>query len=246
MIHVFGHPDPPVPRLIAALAARGHAVSAAPSGPQAPATAGPPGSGPAGAGPAHATLVLGPGEAMDPMALGVLLGGWRKAEGSRLLILSLLGAHPDAGAPRLRRMWELEERAREFALPVLTLRLAPLLGPESPLWLKLRSRPRLPRGGRALLNPVAEHDVIETLERSLDGRARWRGWYEVAGPEPVSLSELAEFARGAGPALRFGSGAWEPPLAELDEHRLCEAGPWIEHFGITPRPIAERVAEWAA
>jgi hypothetical protein len=227
VIHVYGAADEPVPRLIAALAARGHTVGGGRSGPGE-----------------NATLVLGPGPALDEAALGVLLGGWSKAPGARVLVLSLIGAHPDARALRLHRLWELEERARGSGLPVLTLRLAPLVGPTSPLWLKLRTRPRLPREGRQLLNPVAETDVIETLERALDGRAKWKGWFELAGADAISLAELAALASARGPGN--GRGAWEPPLEEMAEHRLCEPGPWQRHFGIEPRPIAALAAEWVA
>jgi uncharacterized protein YbjT (DUF2867 family) len=114
------------------------------------------------------------------------------------------------------------------------------------LWLRLRSGSSPRRGGALLLNPVAESDVVETLDRALCGRAEWSGWYEVAGPEVWSLAELAAVAREAGPALPAGSGAWEPPLDELEEHRLAEAGPWLEHFGMTVRPLAEQAREWAA
>jgi hypothetical protein len=97
-----------------------------------------------------------------------------------------------------------------------------------------------------LLNPLAEGDAIETLERAVGGRAEWRGWFEVAGPEVWNLAELGELALQAGPQLPRGSGAWEPPLAELDEHRLAEADRWLSHFQLAARPLAERAAEWAA
>lgn len=229
MIHVYGAADPPVPRLLAALAARGHATSRE--------------AAVAGDDPA-ATLVLGPGAQLDALALGVLLGAWRRAKHGRVLMLSLIGAHPDAHAPRLKALWELEEQARGAALPVLTLRLAPLLGPVSPLWLRLRSRPRLPDGGRKLLNPVDESDVLETLDRALSGKAPWKGWYEVAGPEALSLAELAELAKAAGPARE--RGGWEPPLEELREHRLGEHQPWAAHFGLAPGSITARAREWAS
>jgi uncharacterized protein YbjT (DUF2867 family) len=230
MIHVFGAVDPPVPRLIAQLAARGHRVGAGARGESEPADR-------------DSTLVLGPGPELDDLALGVLLGAWRKAPGARLLVVSLIGAHPDARAARLKRLWELEERARGFALPVLTLRLAPIVGPASPLWLKLGSRPRLPRGGRDVVQPVFESDVIETLERALDGRAKWNGWYEVAGPEPLTLAELAALASAR--AAPHGRGEWEPPLDEMMEQRLCEPEPWLRHFALTPHSITEQAAAWA-
>ena len=230
MIHVFGTPDPPIPRLIAALAGRGHALARTPD------------AKPSGA----ATLVLGAEKSLDPLALGVLAGAWRKTGHARLLVLSALGAHPDARAPRLRRLWELEESARGLGLPVLVLRLGALIGPDSPLWRKLRSRPRLPHGGRTLVQPVAELDVLEALERALDGRAAWKGWYEVAGSEPLTLAELAALAAGgARDHASLAGGAWEPPLDEMNEHRLAEAEPWLSHFQLTPHPIREEAPAWA-
>jgi len=230
VIHAYGTPDPPVPRLLDALLKLGHPVSA-------------------GAAPGKrrdSTLVLAAGGAPDFTALGVLLGAWRTAPGARVLVLSRLGVHPDARAARLRWLWMLEEHARAAGLPVLTLRLGPLIGPHSPLWQRLRSRPRLPRGGAKLLNPVAEADVIETLARALDGRARWEGWFEVAGPDVLSLAELAALAREAGPPPRGVRGAWEPPLRELEEHRLAEADAWLQHFAMRVRPIGQQAVEWAA
>ena len=225
-------PAPPRPgsagdRLLQALARRGHAVGGA----TAPA--------------AGATLFVCPA----PEEPAPDLRAWRAAHAQagepRLLLVTRLGTHPDALQPRLRECWTLEEDARRAGLPLLVLRLGPLLGPDSPLWRRLRSDPALPRGGTKLLNPVAESDVVETLERALAGRADWSGWWEVAGPGTWSLAELAPLARGAGPALPAGSGAWEPPLAELEEHRLAEAGPWLEHFGMSVRPLEEAAREWA-
>jgi uncharacterized protein YbjT (DUF2867 family) len=190
--------------------------------------------------------VLAAGGAPDFAALGVLLGAWRAAPGARVLVLSSLGAHPDARAARLRWLWMLEEHARASGLPVLTLRLGPLIGPRSPLWLRLRRQPRLPRGGEKLLNPVAESDVVETLARALEGRAKWEGWFELAGPDAMSLAEMATLAREAGPPPRGENGAWEPPLRELSEHRLAEADGWLEHFAMRVRPVGEQALEWAA
>jgi uncharacterized protein YbjT (DUF2867 family) len=225
VIHLFGRAEAPVPRLIERLRQRGHGVAAAVSEPGE-----------------AATLVLGPGSDLGAemeLALGVLLGAWRRAPSARVLIVSRVGAHPDARSPQLRYLWRLEELVRGHAIPSLTLRLAPLIGAESPLWLKLRSRPRLPRDGRQLIQPVAEADVVDTLALALDGGARWNGWYEVAGPRVMSLAELAELARAAGPAP--GRGAWEPSIAEIEEQRLCEPPIWMEAFGITPRPVAPPV-----
>ena len=229
MIHLYGAPDPPIPRLAAALAARGHRLVA--EGGRIPGES--------------STLVVGAGATLDPMALGVLLGAWRKTPRARVLVISALGAHPDARAPRLLHLWELEEAVRAMKIPSLTLRLAPLAGPDSPFWQRLRSRPRLGSRMHGFVQPVAEADVIDTLDRALAGQVEWEGWYELAGPDVFELGELVELAGSAGPPLPSGAGEWEPPLAEIAEHRVAETGPWTAHFGITPRPLAGQVASWA-
>src|SRR5687767_12706729 len=141
VIRVAGNPGPPVRRLIAGLEGREPAIE----------------------GPA--TLVVGAGSLSKGERVEALVDERRPA---RLLLLSALGAHPDARDHRLRSLWDIEEAARATGLPLLTLRLGPLVGPESPLWQRLRSRPRLPRRGEALLMPVVEEDVVEALAQALD------------------------------------------------------------------------------
>jgi len=227
VIHVWGAPDPPAPRLVDALRQRGHAFGAE----KVPAADAP------------ATLVLAAGNDLDPMALGVLLGGWRYARGARVLVISRLGAHPDARAKSLRALWELEEHVRSTGMRSVTLRLAPLLGPQSPLWLKLRSAPRLPGGGRARIQPVEESDAVEAISRLLSDQVSWEGWFEIAGRESFTLAELVELAATAGPRA-LGAGAWEPPLAEMAEHRLAEPDHWLERFAMRLRPLREAVSSW--
>lgn len=236
MIHAFGHPDPPVPRLMQALATRGLPVSV---GSARPAQG-------AGEDQVPATLVLGAGTGLDPLSLGALLAGWGRAPGARVMVLGAQGTHRDATVPRLRRLWDLEEAVRASSLPVLTLRLGPMLGPGSPLWLRLRSRPRLAGNEHLMLQPMLEEDVAETLVRAIAGRARWEGWYEVVGAEVLSLRELSDLARAGGARLLFGAGAWEPPIEELRVLRLAEPEAWLRHFELEPRPIGEEVARWAA
>jgi uncharacterized protein YbjT (DUF2867 family) len=210
-------------RLLAALAARGHAVVASPE------------ALPAGDEPV--TLVVADGPSVFNF-LGVVraLGARR----FRVLVLSRLGAHPDARAATLQRLWRLEEHVRGGGAPTLTLRLGPLVGPETPFWRKLRSRPALPNGGRKPVNPVAERDVVETLARALEGQAPWRDWFEVAGRETYSLAELRDLAA----RTRGGThGEWEPALEEILEHRLAESEPWASTFGIRPTPVAEWAGE---
>jgi hypothetical protein len=226
VIVVPGQLDAPADRLLASLAARGL---------PAPVTADtlPPGDGPV-------TLAISAGPFVFDFA-GLVAAVGRPF---RVLMLSRLGACPEAKAQTLRRLWRLEEHVRGGGAPTLTLRFAPLLGDQAPLWNQLRARPMLPRGGRQLLNPVLESDAVETIARALDGRAAWEGCHEVAGPEAWSLAGLRDLARGTGPALR--PRAWEPSLDEMAEHRPADSGRWSAHFGIAPRPIADALREDAA
>lgn len=227
MIVVPGPLDPPAARLLAALGERG---VDAPLEPRAL----PPGDDPV-------TLAVSTGPfVFDFAGLVAALAG----RPFRVLLLSRLGAHPDANAPGLRRLWRLEEHVRGGGAPTLTLRFAPIVGDGAPLWNRLRSRPSLPRGGRMLLHPVHEADAVETLVRALADPAPWSGWYEVAGPEIFSLAELRDLAVARGPGA--DAGAWEPPLDELAEHRLAESAPWLARFGLAPEPLAARLAERAA
>ena len=216
MISVPGRPDGPAPRLLEGLAG----VSAL------------------------ETLVLSTGSAPTWKELDLLLAEWAGKPHGRLLVLGTLGAHRDARVPRLRALWRIEEKARATGRPVLALRLAPLVGPASPLWLRLRAAGALPRAERALLQPVAEADAVATLRAACAATEEWAGWYDVAGPEAMTLEELAALA-GRCPSLPRGAGAWEPSPQELGEQRLCDDGPWRERFAITPRRVSEVAASWA-
>ncbi|HET7225519.1 MAG TPA: hypothetical protein VFK69_07355, partial [Candidatus Eisenbacteria bacterium] len=140
-----------------------------------------------------------------------------------------------------RALWAIEELARGSGVPTLALRLGPVVAPELPLWRRLARCGRLPRGGTKLVNPVTLADAIETLRRAFAIEAAWEGWYEVAGAEAWSLAELAAAARDTASA---GPAAWEPPLAELLEHRLAECGPWLERFRLAPHALSHEVRGW--
>ena len=226
MIVTPGPLDPPAGRLLEALSALGHAVSEAQMLP---------------AGTSPVTVAVSGGRFVFNLAA---LVGSLAPRPIRILVLSRLGAHPDARAASLQRLWRLEEHVRGAGAPALTLRFAPLVGDESPLWRKLRGRPSLPRGGRQLLNPALESDAVETLVRALADPAPWSGWCEVAGPEVWSLSELRDAASATkGPSE---GAAWEPGLEEMAEHRLAESEPWASRFALTPGSVAEYARRSAA
>lgn len=227
MIVAPGPLGAPASRLLAALAAKGHDVREASAG--------------LPSGDAPVTLAISDGPFLFDFAGLVRAIAPRPF---RVLMLSRLGAHPDAKAASLQRLWRLEEHVRGGGAPTLTLRFAPLLGPDTPLWNKLRTQPSLPRGGRTQLNPVAERDAVETLVRALASDAPWSDWYEVAGPRVWTLGELCGLARDAGRGR--DAGEWEPSLDEMAEHRLAESAPWCARFGITPMPIEQAVREEVA
>ncbi len=210
-------------RMIAALRARGLEIHDSPE----PARDGP------------VTLLIS--TPVDWMRLGVRFAPWLVRRGARVVVLSRIGAHPDARAPGLRDLWRLEEYARVSLVPTLVLRFGPLVARESPFWMRLRSRPRLGPEGRHPVMPVLEEDAVTALERALREERPGEGWFEVVGPEARSLAEWAEIAAPSGPGAPEGAGGWEPPVEELTEHRLSEPEPWQERFAIP----AQRVTAWA-
>ena len=185
----------------------------------------------------RATLLLT--TPVDWMALGVRMAPWRVARGARIVVLSRIGAHPDAAAPGLRDLWRLEEYARVSLIPTLTLRFAPLVAVESPFWKKLASAPKLGREANAVIMPVLEEDAVQVLARALAETKPAEGWFEITGPEARSLGEWSALAAGGG--ATNGGGEWEPDLEELVEHRLSEVEVWQERFGLR----AHSVSSWA-
>ena len=91
-------------------------------------------------------------------------------------------------------------------------------------------------GGRESRDEQRPGDEADEREPPVDGRGPWRGWYEVAGAEAVTLAELRDLAAHTAGGTR--GGAWEPPLEEIREHRLAEPQPWAAEFGIAPAPLA--------
>jgi len=186
------------------------------------------------------TWIVGPGS--DP-ELAANIAREAVAGRDRILVLGWIGVHPDARAQALRVLWSLEERCRATGLPTLAVRLGPLCGPSAPLWRALAGAAPAGRLARKLVHPVCEADVIEALDRALAGAAAWEAWYEVGGPDVLSLGELAALARASHAA---GGGAWEPDRAVLAEQRLIEPEIWARWAGITPASVAAEAGRWAA
>jgi hypothetical protein len=221
MIHAPGAAHGAMARLVPALKARGLAITDA----ESPDLEG------------GATLLIS--TPVDWMRLGVWLAPWRVARGARIVVVSRVGAHPDARAAGLRDLWRLEEYARVSLIPTLTLRLAPLVSKQSPFWTQLAANPRLGAEARQLVMPVLEEDALGALERALREERPAEEWFEVVGPDARSLEEWAAIASRGGTPGTAVAGAWEPEIEELAEHRLCEPELWQERFAVRARSVIQ-------
>jgi uncharacterized protein YbjT (DUF2867 family) len=181
--------------------------------------------------------VVGPGETQAQVR------GWlgRNPDAGGLVVLGWGGTHRDARAAALRAQWDLEEACRALPTRVLVLRVAPLVGAASPFWLRLRSAGA---SGNRPFQPVAEADVVETLRRAAVDDGGWGEWFDVAGRDAWTLTELSAMAAPRGPGA--GPGSWEPEPEILAEQKLVDPAPWMARFGISPVPLAEEIGRWAA
>ena len=194
-----------------------------------------------------AWMLAGP-RAIDPARVGVVGTAHAAADAvtpcapnatiERWLVLSWIGAHPDARDPLLAALWALEEAARATGLPTLVLRLAPLVGPRSPLLALLRDNPkRDARLDRRLVQPVLEADVVAGLAKWIDGSAVWGDWFEVCGPDALSVGELIQLTQAGHFGALDAAPAWEPSPAVLRSQGLSEWEAWALATGVTPRSI---------
>ena len=219
MMLVPGHPAAPLARLLPSI------VTSTATGP-------------------GTTMILTTGSVAGSEVAPLLVDGRRRGN-VRVLVVGSLGVHPDAVSPRLRELWALEEACRASGLPVMVLRLAPLLGVSSPLWQRLRSRPALGRHARVLLCPLVEADAALAIERATALEWSSPEWYEVAGSEIWSLEELSHLAGGTGERLVAGAGAWEPALDEIAEARIPDPSAWRERFTLTPASVGQLAGSWS-
>ena len=158
--------------------------------------------------------------------------------GMRIVMLDWIGTHPDAEDAALKASWELEEAARATGADVVALRLAPLVGPGSPLMAWLARRPGLDaRSRRRPLQPVLETDAVATIARAWSGEGPREGAFEICGKDVVDLGELLDLAVAQGTAAFTAAPECEPSLAILRGQGLSEWEPWAVAFGIMPSPI---------
>jgi len=119
--------------------------------------------------------------------------------GARLIYLSTIGADP--AAPALYAQWkgQGEANARKRVPGVAILRPSVVFGPGDNIVNRFagmaRSLPILPLvgGGRSRMQPVYVEDVVDAILAAIDGRCAPGAFYELGGPEVMTLKDLLEF-----------------------------------------------------
>jgi NADH dehydrogenase len=183
----------------------------------------------------------------------------------RIVYLSILGAHPEAGNACLASKGRAERILLDCRVPVTVLRVPMVLGPGEIAAFALRSHVRaafapLVRGGAALEQPIDAEDVTAAIESALADPSGDDVVLDLAGPEslshrelvrraaeliakrprflPIPLSVASLFARLA---ERFLD---DPPLTPamlgvLEQDDQIDPGPACARLGLTLTPLDE-------
>ena len=104
---------------------------------------------------------------------------------------------PPNAAHDLGRTREIEDSLGAHGVPVITLRLPPVLGPRSALtrqalFLASQARPVEPPHYRAEISPIAMRDVIDACATILHDPDAFEGTYGLHGPAALSFRELVD------------------------------------------------------
>lgn len=129
------------------------------------------------------------------------------------------GAPPRPNTPYRRSKWAAERVVLGGAVPATVVRIPATLGPGALSWLGwvrdvAAGRFRLPGDGRARKTTADVSDVAEGLALALEAVGEGAA-YDLAGPTPVTVGELAGlWAEGVGAEVRSG-GVPTGPLRAL-------------------------------
>ena len=176
-----------------------------------------------------------------------LLAEARRAGVRRFVFLSGLGSRPGARARYHQTKYAAEQAVLESGMEAYVFQASVIFGPEDKFFnmlvdmargLFLPPWPIMPVAGNAALQPVWVEDVAECLARALRPDFELPpGRYELGGPEPLSLREIARLAcRAAGrrrvllsvppvllrPAAWFQETFWRSPLLTRDQLLMLE------------------------
>jgi NADH dehydrogenase len=205
-------------------------------------------------------------EAMHTEAAYAVFDAARRANVPRAVYLSAVGARPDAQAAYHRTKFEAEEIVRKSGMRWTIFRPSVVFGPGDefhPLMADLVHRPVVPviDGGKTLLQPVALHDVVGAMARTVTMPETQGKVYEVGGPERVAFVDLMHkvarhygvwpntmsvSSRFAKPVVRFAQRFRSFPLTLeelylLLEDNVCDASAFTSAFGVTLDTYVDKI-----
>lgn len=134
-------------------------------------------------------------EAMHTEATYGIVDAARRQHVARFIYMSALGARPDAPSRYHQTKWESEEIVRKSGMRFTIFRPSIIFGPGDefhPIMADLVHRNIVPviDGGKSLLQPVALHNVVGPMARSLVMPETQGKAFEVGGVERMKFIEI--------------------------------------------------------
>jgi uncharacterized protein YbjT (DUF2867 family) len=211
--------------------------------------------------------------AVHELGAGNIAKACNRLSAARLVHISGIGADVASHSKYIRARGRGESIVQEAFPRAVILRPSVMFGSDdaflNTLARIIRSTPVVPLigGGRTKLQPVHVLDVAEVVFLSLRNHAPSGNIYELRGPESLNLREIMErtlFHMGrrrlfvsipfalAHPMAQLLEFLPRPPLTVAQVELLQDGSisseilPGIENFGITPRKLADAIAELAS
>jgi NADH dehydrogenase len=196
-------------------------------------------------------------EAMHTEATYAVVDAARRNGVQRIVYMSSLGVSKDAASGYHRTKAEAEKIVQESGMRWTFFRPSVIFGPGDefhPLMADLVHRSIVPviDGGTALIQPVALHDIVGPIARSLTMPETQGRVYEVGGPERLAFVDIlykvarhygvwpntvAVSSRFAKPMVKFAQRFRSFPLTldelyMLLEDNVCDATAFVMTFGV--------------
>jgi NADH dehydrogenase len=206
-------------------------------------------------------------EAMHTEATYAVVNAAQRSSVERIVYMSSLGSRLDAPSGYHRTKAESEKIIRESGLRWTMFRPSVIFGPGDefhPLIADLVHRPIVPviDGGKALIQPVAHHNVVGPVARSLTMPETQGKVYEVGGPERIPFIDimyiiarhygvwpntLSMSSRLAKPVVKFAQRFRSFPLTLDELHMLlednvCDPTSFTSTFGVKLDTYQDKVA----
>jgi NADH dehydrogenase len=205
-------------------------------------------------------------EALHTEAAYAVIDAAPRMKLDRLILMSALGARPDAPSRYHRTKFEAEEIARKSGMRWTIFRPSIIFGPGDefhPLVADLVHRAIVPviDGGKSLLQPVSIGDVVGAMARAVAMPETQGQVYEVGGPERLAFADIMhKIARHYGvwpntvtvssklvkPVVKFAQRFRSFPLTYeellmLLEDNVCDPTAFVSTFGVTLEPYETHI-----